>query len=316
VSLTMGQIRSDLLALQATLGSNTPSLWQHHILHEPPNSPGRQRYQKKVLPARRRSQIALILAERRGCDEGQAVQLLGTFIERGLPGLIDLRCIASSQSIQQTLVQRRIQRAINHHLGALRVQARQEIGRLIGHLYAAVGAIGSSFSILPLLTSHPSSPYRVRRSRRVWYGTAASIKRVQQRRARVRRRSLIRFAWQHGQQPQQAPRDQHGDRLVTEFAARVELSEEDARQRLRNLITYGGIGLLAEKDWKDAIDVRARECLHFFKLARVEGTVDWIVMRRQVNDYLSTFGLPSLSPQLVRAIYNYQPLPNFWHSGE
>src|SRR5262249_14971577 len=157
---------------------------------------------------------------------------------------------------------------------------------------------------------------RVRRSRRVWYGTAASIKRVQQRRARVRRRSLIRFAWQHGQQPQQAPRDQHGDRLVTEFAARGELSEEDARQRLRNLITYGGIGLLAEKDWKDAIDVRARECLHFFKLARVEGTVDWIVMRRQVNDYLSTFGLPSLSPQLVRAIYNYQPLPNFWHSGE
>ncbi len=312
----LAQLRADLLALHATLASHTPSLWQAHILHEPPNSPGRQRYQKKHLPARKRPQFIPILAQRRGCDEAQATQLLDTLIERGLPGLIDLRCASSNQSMQQTLIQRRIQRAVDRNLGAMHTHMRQEIERLLEHLLAAIEGIGSSFSLVPLLTSHPSSPYRIRRGRRVWYGAAASIKRIQRRRGRTRRRRLFRFPPQRSQQPPETQQDKHGDQLVIAFAERAELTEAEARRRLRNLITYGGIGLLAEKDWKNAVDMRTREVVHFFKLARVKGTIDWSRMRRQINSELSRLQLTPLSPQLIRALFNQGSVPNFWHSGE
>lgn len=310
-------LRMDLIALQTTLQGIHPELWREHLLHEPPHSMARQRYQAQLKP-QQRSRIIQALAERHECDADAADKLFTTFVTGGLPQLVDWRSGQTMHSTRTNLTHAQIAAAIAEHLSALDVAARELIRHRLEQLLVAIDEVGIAFPLLRLLHAHPSSSFRVRFGRRLWFGVPARLQHRQQRalsmqqRRRRRKARLKRIA-----NPTKAFPKDPVDRLVTVFAERCDITEATARSLLRNLITYGPIGMLPVDAWWDVIEPYLADTLRFAKLSSPDGTVNWDVLLSLLAQGATVPGGPhqSVSRNLALVLFNRFPKPQRWHGG-
>lgn len=301
----IGKLRSDLIALFHAFHRVGHKLWQLHLLHGPPESIERRRYQDglthEVLSA-----LIEALVEQGSYTEPEAVQLRDTLIERGLSGLIDLRCAAPTSTTQRTLAATRVQRALDEHLGALTVTTRQEIDRRLDVLLKAIQDTGASLSVLRLLREYPSSPYRQRVRRRfaLW-------------KKRIKHRDIIRRPPRRRTGPA-AKLDESSveQSLGAQFALLNRANRRVARRRLLDFITYGAIGLLTPSERVRAIDSRLVEYFWLLKLGHLDGTTNLDKALLQVNTYAKLLQKAPLSAQLVRGIFNGLSKPTRYNGGE
>lgn len=313
-SMALATLRTDLIALHRTLHHIDPELWKEHLLHEHPHSSARKRYQAKIR-SQQRSAIIQALAKRRMCEVDEAEELFNHFVQGGLYELIDWRCAAPSHTTQATIYEQRIRHAIEEHLGALKPAAQHVIITMVEHLAAAIDEARIPFPLTRLLREQPSSPFRIRFGRRLWFGVPATVRRRQRKKMKQRRRlreaKIQRRANSHIFLKEQV------DHLVSSFAARADIDTKTARYYLRNLITYGSIGMLPISEWASAIDERIAEFLHFAKLSRPDGTLNWDLLLSQLQAYAVACGLKNakISRQIAIVLYNNTPKPRRWHGG-
>jgi hypothetical protein len=294
-------LRQDLLALAITLAHF--DLWNQNLLSD---IPGTQRRKKlgKLLRTGLRHKIHERLSQNRRCSIKEAEKLLQTCVHQGLIGLIDWR--TQGNEVTQSVLRERLQRTIKKHLSALQPDVLQEIENSLWQVQEAIIESGIPFPLMRLLQENPSSPYRIALGRRVWFSAAASLRR---RSRRIRKKTSK-------QQPTVQPIASNlVDTFVGLVAKKLELDENDARQRLRQLITSGGIGMLKKDRWISVIDPRLRNYIHFIKLGHLNGSVDWSRMYVQLNRYAEQLGQAHVSQQLARAIFNNLPKPRRWNGG-
>ncbi|HEX6291730.1 MAG TPA: hypothetical protein VFZ66_21270 [Herpetosiphonaceae bacterium] len=303
-----------LIALHRALHQIDPELWKEHLLHEHPLSPARERYQTKIR-SQQRAAIIQALSRWRMCEAEEAEELFNHFVQGGLYELIDWRCTAPSHTTQATIYEQRIRRAIEEHLGALKPAAQHVIVTMLEHLAVAIEEARIPFPLTRLLREQPSSPFRIRFGRRLWFGVPAIVRRRQQRKMKQRRR-LREAKIQRRATSYIFPKEQV-DHLVLSFAARADIDTKTARYYLRNLITYGSIGMLPISEWASAIDERIAEFLRFAKLSRPDGTLNWELLLSQLQVYAVACGIKhaKISRHIAIVLDNNTPKPRRWHGG-
>jgi hypothetical protein len=182
-------------------------------------------------------------------------------------------------------------------VAALHQRHRQEIIRLVEALAAACQETGVQLPIARLLSDVSSSRYRRSLGRRLRFGAGAMMQRRMRRRTRKRgllgRRSPRR---QHTEtktasEQQDSPEDQ----LVAAFTRHAGLSpadkDQEARTRLRQFVTYGGIGLLPKARWDELLDARVTRALAFYTFGYLPGTIGWVDVLRKTQAYAASLGL-------------------------
>lgn len=313
--ITMATLRADIIALYKALHSIDASLWQQHLLHEPPGSATRRRYKLQLTQSLQEA-ITKEVASQCKCNHAEALILVATLFANGLPGLINWRCSVEPTTSQYMLAREQIRRVLNEHLSALLSDAYQEVERLLMCLHVSIADTNFSLALSSLLQDHPSSSARVRIGRRLWFGVAATSRRRQRRNRK--QRGIVQFPYKRSLRSKVtfvgavAPED----RFVSAFARLAGLESSDARHRLRDLITYGAFGMLSKGARLSAIDPHMVAYLHLIKLGRLDGTIDWARLLTQASNYAQMIESPSLSPQILRAIFNGLPKPRRWHGGE
>ncbi|NNJ12582.1 hypothetical protein EKD04_019840 [Chloroflexales bacterium ZM16-3] len=311
----LGELRADLIALHSTLsaevGANRRSLWQFNLLHLPPSSPLREAFRQR-FGASAQDVIIARLGERRACTPSDASCLQETFLQGGLPALIDWRCNKSSLASDKSLAVQRIQRAVAMQLSPLPLSAQQRAIDILLHLRDACLEVGFLLPIVTLISQHPSNRYRARIGRRVWFGVGASISRRQRK---YRRKGKQRWRQEH-RESRKLDGPSHEDLLATAFVRRANLkSETEGRNLIRSFITYGGPGLFLRSEWADLFDTRFISFLSFFKLGRPDGALNWQSMMARLQSYAQEEGLTAPTSQVARAIFNRIPKPPNWHGG-
>jgi hypothetical protein len=314
VAEVLGELRADIIALYDGLRSVHPELWQPHLFNEPLHSNARSYYCKRLYPRLRRRIIAAI-AKYRSCDEATAAQLFDCFVERGLAGMAEMRAGLDRAAAQDALERQRLLTALTFITIGMASWAQQECERLVLHLLAAARAVGLPNSLKPLIDQFPSSPLRIRWGRRFWFGLPSIMQRKQRHRCASRiRGSRGRTAKpQTNQQPKPPSRE---DKLVEIFAELAQLDAQDARNRVRNFLTYGVLGLLPRGQWRWVLDPQFMSWLYLIKLGHLDGAVMWSEVLQAASDYTQLLGVPRPSAQVLRAIFNSLPKPSYWHGGK
>ncbi len=109
---------------------------------------------------------------------------------------------------------------------------------------------------------------------------------------------------------------QISESLVTAFAANAQIESKTAWSYIKNLMVYGPLGMLPQREWSDAIDPRLWSYLHMLKLGRLDGTLSESVVTNRVNQYASSLGIEPLPKQMVIGIYRHFSKPRFYNSGD
>jgi hypothetical protein len=312
-------VRADIIAYYYAAQSVHPKLWNERLLHEPANTPTRQHYQHKHLWHNQRTRFIAAIQQQRGCTEEEATRLLDILSQHGLPDLIDWRRGASGNQTRATLEEQRYQHMLAHHLSSLHPDDRQEIETMFRHLLAAMQQSKVALPIAMLLNDYPSSHRRRRLGRRFWFGLSNIIQRRESRRHRRQRQwySSIGKQQQKRDTQRQQTHDDTANRLVAAFAEQAGLEARDARTLLRDVITYGPLGLLPRAARMHALYQPLESWLALIKLGRLTGSVPWLQVVAQVNTYREQLGLPHhLSPQLTRVVFNSIAKPSYWHGGQ
>src|SRR5581483_1932776 len=104
--------------------------------------------------------------------------------------------------------------------------------------------------------------------------------------------------------------------LITKFADLAQLDEQDARNRVRNFLTYGVMGLLPRKQWLWVFDPRLISWLQLIKIGHLEGTIAWSTVLHVAGEYARLLGIPRPSAQVMRAVFNSIAKPSYWHGGK
>lgn len=301
---------ADVIALGRGICSVDADLWHPNLLHESPVSPSRERYEKKLL-APVRAAVTTAIVQYRGCEVSEAGDLLVTFVRGGLTGLINRRQALTAQNTYQTVEWLRTKRALQKVCVGLDPEVRQEAEHLVQHMFDAAQEVQVPFSCIPLITDHPSSQRRINKGRRFTFGTPSVIRRKQRRRPKKAR----------GRQLREPSPDTSQQRLlekqfVAAFAQRVSLSEKEARNRLRNFITYGVYGLLPHTVRNAIIDQRLFSWLHLIKYGHAKGNIFWSDVYRRAAEYSALLGTSLPSSQILRSVFNSIPKPRHWHGGK
>lgn len=278
------------------------TFWREDFLHLPPNHPERAKLQAALAlyPGMQAYLTAL-------CgDQDQARQLLSLYVTRGLEEIIDWRCGA----VPGTLALLRITGALDRHLGGLTSAAREKIVANVAHLRNAIAAAELPIDAYPLLSVHTGGSERRQWGRRAPYGVGRyAVRRGQRVRQRLRPHAPRR------RQRFSTADDDRFHKLADTFAEQSGLKAREARDRIRNTITFGGIGLLPRTEWPEAIDRRLLSYLSLFKFGRVDGTLLWHDAMPLINQYASQLGLPPIGTQIVRALLSTQRKPRRWPGG-
>lgn len=302
-------LRADLIALYHAFQSVNSKLWQQYLLYEPAQSAARHLHQHKFTLEIRR-ELVIAVTHERSCNESNAALLLDIFLKRGLFGLIEMRSEASLDSPHSEILFERIKKTLDQHLGQISFVARQEIERLLTHLVTVLDETKVMFPLRRLLRDYPSSPFRIRCGRRFSFGAGAMIRQQRQQRPKL----LTAGSKRVRQRIKPIATAQKED-LFPLFAKRASLSISDARWRLRNLITYGAFGLLSQEQRLEAVDARLISHLYFHKLGYIEGILDWQKLFHLSSQYANQLGIPPLSQQVARGIFNSLEKPRYWHGG-
>jgi hypothetical protein len=314
--IALSVLHKDLLALNDALSSTHPPLWQQHLVTDPPGSIERQRYCKRLrLP--QQAHVVVWLINRYRYTEVEASKLVETFLAGGLSELISWRCAVVTSDVQSLLASKQRTNLLNTLFSGLHRDARRELEQLLGWLQAAWAETEGLPSLMPLLTDQPSSRRRIRRGRRVQFGVPAIVLRRHRRRQQRKRHLLaLPHALRLKQQADTLPTLSSEQRLVELFATKAGLEEPDARNRLRNLYTYGALGLLPREQWSRVIDQQQFSWLQLIRLGHLEGRVSWTQVLCVANRWGTAQGLPKLSAQLAQPIFNSIAQPRNWHGGQ
>ncbi len=312
VDTTLATLRADLIALQQATSNVKHTLWRVHLLHEPPGSSERVRYEQ-VLTTERVRQVIERIAEHRACSTDEATTLFRLYRTAGLPAIIDWRCGVASTFQESSFLHQRIQYALDRSCAALLPWGRHKVELLLHLLLQAIHETGAPFSLLPLLRGLPSTAYRRRRGRAIWFGAGA----IQQRRQRGKKKQqLVRVSTRSRGTRKLAGAKDWPDVLIARFAVLAGIEEPDARSRVRDLITYGPVAVLAKGERLKAIDSRYLAYLELLKFGHLDGTIRRARLRDLVNRYGELYNLPPLSLELLLALFNMLPRPRRWHGGE
>jgi len=305
------QLRADVAAMAHSWSSIIPIAWSIRLLHEPLGSEYRRRVEREV-GTRRRSDLAAALVAQHDYDLPETCEMVEYLISGGLSALVAYRAHSDSLALVQERYERlQIRRKLQSTYAALTEEDQAVLETLVFNLHAAIKISKAPLPLLPLLTAQPSSKRRVQVSRRFQFGLAAVIKR---RHLRQSQRSHQRRSGQMSRSerpPQLAPQ------LISEFAERSNMDEREAKDRLRNFITYGAIGLLEPYQRARCLDPRLISWLRLIRHGRLDGRVPWQRLMAQLDIYRRTLGLAApVSSVLARAIFNAIPRPSYWHGGQ
>ncbi|MEI6775927.1 MAG: hypothetical protein WCK70_03405 [Chloroflexales bacterium] len=307
------QLHIDTVALARAWKATEPKVWCIRLLSEPANSEYRKRV-ARTFGTRRRDAVTQVLVEEHGYTGTEAQALVTHTLHGGLSELVAYRSHSDNLSLViERYEQLQLRRVLDGLYAALAKDDRAYIEALVFHLQAAIRSSGVAFPLLPLLTEHPSSPRRIRVSRRFRFGLAAIMRRRKQK--RVRRKPGRRTT--PYPKPKKTLQPKPATTLIQAFAERSNLEEDDATARLRELITYGALGLLPRNQRMHCLDPRVRSWLRLIKYGRLDGRVPWPRLMAQLDTYRRALGLPNpISPLLARAVFNAIPRPAFWHGGQ
>jgi hypothetical protein len=148
-----------------------------------------------------------------------------------------------------------------------------------------------------------------------WFGVPAIMRRKQRRRRRWRaghsnkKKTRPQTDW-HSKEPSRE------DTLVANFAELAQLDEQDARNRLRNFLTYGVLGLLPRGQRLAVLYARLLSWLHLIKLGHLDGGILWSYVLHLATEYARLLGVQRPSLQVLRAVFNCLPKPHYWHGGK
>ncbi|NNJ13096.1 hypothetical protein EKD04_022480 [Chloroflexales bacterium ZM16-3] len=106
------------------------------------------------------------------------------------------------------------------------------------------------------------------------------------------------------------------DSLIEAFAEREGLTKSAAGSSIKNLMIYGPLGLLPQREWSKAIHPRLWSYLYMVKLGRLEDTVSESVLTGQVNEYARLLGVEPLPKQIVIGIYGHFRKNTYYNSGD
>lgn len=302
----LATVRRDVIALATVCSRPEFAVWNINVLHDPPATQRRNRLQKTLYGTFRQNVIHA-LTDARGCDIIEATHLLEYVISGGLPAIIDWRC-GTSGSVGGDVRSRQIQNVLQTHFGALTASTQATMLTTLYQIQDAISETGIAFPLLRLLDEYPSSRYRLALGRRFWFGTPS----IQRRRQRHRRK-IHRPRWRIKTGPPFP--DDVVKRFVEAVAHRLGLTPEATRDRLRQLITYGGLGVVPKKDWATALDSRLVDYIHLITMGHVRGSVDLNALQIQVNQYATMLGYPAVSRQLLNTLFFSLPKPRRWNGG-
>ena len=97
---------------------------------------------------------------------------------------------------------------------------------------------------------------------------------------------------------------------------RANLPSPTARARLRDLITYGPIGLLRRTAWPEVIDSRLFARIELLKVGFLDGVVKPSALVSDINALAQQLQLAPLSPQLILSLFNSIPKQRRNHGGD
>lgn len=261
-------VRADLLSLCWSIHAVHPGLWQQHLLTEPPHTRNRALYANRLLPSLRQ-QIVAELARTEGSNLETADALLTTLLEHGLAGFVDRHLADGSGTSDITAALARALTPARHMSAGIDPDAQAEIERLVPLLLDALETAGIPLSIEPFLSKQPSTYRRITWGRRLRFGVPTINRRRQQRRSRRR-------SGKSGANYHHPPRRSEAETtLVTSFARLSGLTPKEAEDRLRNVVTYGVLGLLPKGNWETLIDARLLSWLRLMRFGHVPNAVLW-----------------------------------------
>lgn len=308
-------LRADLLALYYGLIEIDRKLWQSHLLYEPPSTANRQRYAQRLSQSQR-TDITAAFARHRRCFEEEAKQVFERFVSQGLVGLESFRSTLLMDSRSSDMLTKRALRALDRHTKGVQPESRHLIEHMLRCLLKAIEATGVSFSIVPLITDQPSSNHRRRLGRRISFGLPSLIQQRQNRQVHQRKKKVSQTTIPYQADAASTMRQSDENNLVSTFAVDAHLDEQEAKNYLRDFITYGVLGLLPKEQRALCIDRRLLSLLQLTKFGHIPGTVQWPHVMQVVASYCSSLAIDVPSSQLLRAIYNSVSVPSYWHGGK
>jgi hypothetical protein len=309
----IAELRRDIIALHGGMAQVHSKLWHQHLLHEPADSPARKRFEKRLWPAQR-NRVVHAVAEERCCDNDTAEHLVDLLISNGLAGLIDWRCKLAEDTTHLSFVHQRALAVLLRLTVGMQPWAQDACHILLRHFMDALADVEVGLSVVPLLTEYPSSNRRKRWGRRLRFGLPSIQRRKHRRRhhySRWKPRSPL------SQTVVRTSRQEHSEhRFIIAFAVRARLTESQAENVLRNVLTYGVLGLLPRGIWQDALDPRITSWLRLIKYGRLDGTLEWSALYHQLSAYCEQLSSACPSTRVARAIFNSIAKPSYWHGGK
>lgn len=310
VQAVLPQLQADIIALARSWPATKAGTWCLRLLQEPENSEYRKRIGRSFGAYQRNSAVEALVSQH-DYTEPDARALVEHILHGGLRYLLVYRTDSGNHSVAvERYEQLRVQQVLRKEYGALSEDDQAAIERLVFNLQVAIRISGVQFPLVALLKERPSSTRRIHVSRRFRFGLAAIIKRRNQRRSQ-RKTTLYQTSRESGRQPTPA------SQLIYTFAGLSKLEENEAAAVLRDLITYGAVGLLPRWKRLSCLDPRLLSWLRLIKYGRLDGRVPWSRLMVQLDIYRKALGLPKpISALLARAIVNAIPRPSFWHGGQ
>jgi len=217
------------------------------------------------------------LEVRLSCGRELAAAYLDVYTSDGIPGISDRICGISPEQTSRTFIMERIRIALAAHLGWLGQDDLREVERLLICLQEGIYALQLPIALFPIVDTFPENDCR--RHFRNWLRTEPA--------------------------------------LISQFAARARLKEEDGSARLHALSSYGGLGLLRLRQERlyRIIPRPIVHYVHFLKLAHINEYLDQIVVWDLVNEIAETLGVAALSPQVTRGLFNRLKKDGNWNTG-
>lgn len=260
-------------------------LWRIDLFHRPQYDAERTAY-REHLSQNLKDDLVQALAEHRQCDTVEATTIYDTWIDRGLPGLIDWRA-AVDDPIRHGVITHRIAASLDQRLAAVTDLYRREIYRLVISFMLTIDELQLPIAVFPLVDEEPGAASRTR-FRKVLHADS---------------RIIAVFARHAGLS-----------------------DDKDASARLHAFTSYGGLGLLRFRKkhstgedmtlLERVIDPRLTNYLHFRKLASPAEKLPLSAIMPPVQTYTASLDLPQLSQQVVRALMNRLYKARYWNAGQ
>lgn len=290
---------------QFTTKQFQPSLWREHLLNDIRGGEHRQYYQKHLRP-RLKANVITKLALQRQCSTDEAQALFECYYLYGLDGIIDWHC--KQHGITFNSRQWTLDSILKHQLGGLEASHYKHIHAIIESLHIAIETFNVPISLVRLLDERPSSIYRRKFGRRIWFGTPAQAR---YRALRHRKPSSIT----NNKPVSNSIDDEVIEQFVTYLRHAWNLTETQVRGRINRLMTYGAVGLLPQKEWRSFLPPLLLDYIYSIKLGHLNGSVPWDRFITQIKHLANDFQYPIPSTYLIQVLFNYLPKPRRWNGG-